>query len=106
MDNLAKDFMHQFLSYSTNHEIIPFMQQNGPQNIFSFQVNTNKAPPNNRMPVRGENYTFTYVTDNYQQWQSKNSTDVMADFDEETEAIKTHWHMLDNDSSMDDLIKK
>ena len=44
--------------------------------------------------MREENYTFNYMTENSEMWQSKNNGNVIPEFDLETFQLKAHMHFL------------
>ena len=57
------------------------------------------------MPIRGEHYTFSYITDNSQQWLCKNNQDdVITYFDNETKDINTVPPIDDLCSQNDDSV--
>ena len=69
------------------------MRKNGQgtqDSLFSCEITTDDAHPTNRMALRSESYTFSYMADNH----TKSSERVILDFDEETKTMKAHMHFL------------
>ena len=73
----ARESICQHLTYDESYENCPFMvhyQKQDPHNFISFDVTEGtykgralKAPPDYRMPVRGETYNFTCHLPNFYQ---------------------------------------